>query len=87
MKISVGKWIGFNVDWQKGKHKGLRFGQAFLNTLLPSVQDPDLFHETELVEACEIIRNKYVDWNSKESFREGEVSQETKDTIKRNLHK
>jgi len=62
IKIDQVEVAKFMIDYIVGDHPHQRVGQAFLNTLLPSVVDPELFYEENVDRAWEIIVEKYVDF-------------------------
>ena len=61
-EVSLGEYSKFSADYYRtdlGKH--LRFGQAFVNEVLPAgVVDPQLFYTTNVREAEMIIASRYI---------------------------
>ena len=84
-RISSTEWIDFNVEWIKGQHKGLRFGQAFLNTFFPQETNPDVFYEEDKVTAIAACYAQYVDPSKSIAHKQSKVDPKLAATIKKNL--
>jgi hypothetical protein len=63
-KISNTTYVDFYLDFHTAKKfPNQRFGQAFLNTIYPEVQDNELFYMESTDKAVEIIFERYVDFS------------------------
>jgi hypothetical protein len=84
MKVSITKWMVFNADWHRKKYEGLRFGQAFINNLLPKVNDPEVFYEEDHNKVVCICLDRYVDQSVSEAHK-GELDPARDKIIRDNL--
>lgn len=57
--VTYAEVLKFLADFRAKKYQHLRYGQAFLNTLLPAVTDPDLFYCESKKVAHQIVVEKY----------------------------
>ena len=53
--------VSFNDD--------LRLGQRFLNNFFTGLVDPELFYESNINEAINMIASRYTDWSGFEGLR------------------
>lgn len=61
MKISIDDYLKFDLDFHKGKYPNLRYGQAFMNILLPNEVCPDIFYEENYERCVAKIQYYYID--------------------------
>ena len=60
-KLTIQEFKSFSETYYKSKmYKEVRLGQAFLNTMLPDENNPDIFYESDNLNALLKIYRDYI---------------------------